>query len=36
MVRDAGDSFFEDESRLINMRSRPYQKLLDKVAKALK
>jgi hypothetical protein len=36
MVRDAGDSFFEDESRLINMRSRPYQKLLDKVAKSLK
>ena len=36
MVRDAGDSFFEDESRLINLRSRPYQSLLNKVAKSLK
>jgi hypothetical protein len=36
MVRNAGDSFFEDESRLINLRSRPYQNLLDKVAKQLK
>jgi hypothetical protein len=36
MVRNAGDSFFEDESRLVNMRSRPYQNLLDKVAKRLK
>ena len=33
MVRNAGDSFFEDESRLLNIRSRPYQELLDKVAK---
>ncbi len=36
MVRNAGDSFFEDESRLVNLRSRPYQNLLDKVAKQLK
>jgi hypothetical protein len=36
MVRNAGDSFFADESRLVNMRSRPYQNLLDKVAKRLK
>lgn len=36
MVRNAGDSFFSDESRLVNMRSGPYQKLLDKVAKRLK
>jgi hypothetical protein len=36
MVRDAGDSFFEDESRLANLRSGPYQALLDKVAKRLK
>ena len=36
MVRDAGDSFFEDESRLINLRSGPYQRLLNKVAKSLK
>jgi hypothetical protein len=36
MVRNAGDSFFEDESRLTNLRSRPYQNLLGKVAKRLK
>jgi hypothetical protein len=36
MVRNAGDSFFEDESRLTNLRSGPYQSLLDKVAKRLK
>jgi hypothetical protein len=36
MVRNAGDSFFEDESRLTNLRSRPYQNLLNKVAKRLK
>jgi hypothetical protein len=36
MVRNAGDSFFSDESRLVNMRSRSYQNLLDKVAKRLK
>jgi hypothetical protein len=36
MVRNAGDSFFEDEIRLANVRSGPYQRLLDKVAKQLK
>ncbi len=36
MVRNAGDSFFEDESRLTTLRRRPYQNLLDKVAKRLK
>jgi hypothetical protein len=36
MVRNANDSFFEDESRLVNLRSRPYQNLLNKVAKSLK
>ncbi len=36
MVRKADDSFFEDESALLNIRSRPYQNLLDKVAKRLK
>ncbi len=36
MVRDAGDSFFEDESALLNIRSRPYQSLLSKVADRLK
>ena len=36
MVRKAGDSFFEDESPVANIRSRPYQNLLDKVAKKLK
>lgn len=36
MVRDAGDSFFEDEHALANVRARPYQKLLDEVALRLK
>jgi hypothetical protein len=36
MVRNANDSFFEDESRLSNLRSGPYQSLLNKVAKRLK
>ncbi len=36
MVRDASDSFFEDESALLNIRSGPYQTLLNKVAKSLK
>jgi hypothetical protein len=36
MVRNANDAFFSDESRLLNMRSRLYQDLLDKVAKRLK
>jgi hypothetical protein len=35
MVRNANDSFFEDESRLANFRSGPYQKLLDEVVKRL-
>ena len=36
MVSGAGDSFFEEEHRLANIRSGPYQKLLDKVADKLK
>jgi hypothetical protein len=36
MVRDAGDSFFEDEHRASALRSGPYQRLLNKVAKRLK
>jgi hypothetical protein len=36
MVRNAQDSFFADETRLTNVRSGPYQNLLDKVAKRLK
>jgi hypothetical protein len=36
MVKNAGESFFEDESRLSNLRSGPYQNLLDKVASRLK
>ena len=36
MVRNANDSFFEDESAILNVRSRPYQKLLNKVEKRLK
>lgn len=35
MVRNANDSFFQDESPLANFRSGPYQKLLNKVAKQL-
>jgi hypothetical protein len=33
VVRGAGDSFFEEEQRLANIRSGPYQSLLNKVAK---
>ncbi len=36
MVRDAGDSFFEEEQKLTSLRSRPYQSLLNKVAKKFK
>jgi hypothetical protein len=36
MVSGAGDSFFEEEHRLTNIRSRPYQNILDEVAKRLK
>ena len=36
MVKSAGDSFFEEEHRIANFRSRPYQNLLDEVAKKLK
>lgn len=36
VVRGAGDSFFEQEQRLANVRSGPYQSLLNKVAKQLK
>ncbi len=37
IVRDASESaFFQDETPLANIRSRPYQNLLDKVAKQLK
>ena len=36
MVRNAQDSFFEDESALLNIRSGPYQSLLNKVASRLK
>jgi hypothetical protein len=36
MVRNAGDSFFEEEQRLANVRRGPYQTLLDEVAKRLK
>jgi hypothetical protein len=35
MVRDAGDSFFEDEQKLANIRSGPYRSLLNKVARQL-
>ena len=36
MVSNAGDSFFEDEKPLSNLRGGPYQDLLDEVAKRLK
>ena len=36
VVTGAGDSFFEDDVRLSNLRSAPYRSLLNKVAKALK
>ena len=36
MVSGAGDAFFEDEHRLANLRSGPYQDLLDEVDKRLK
>ena len=36
MVSGAGDSFFEEEHRLANFRSGPYQKLLNEVARRLK
>jgi hypothetical protein len=36
MVRNANDSFFEDETALLNIRSGPYQSLLNKVADRLK
>ena len=36
IVRGAGDAFFEQEQRLANIRSGPYQSLLNQVAKQLK
>ena len=36
MVRDAGQGFMEEEQRLANVRSRPYQSLLNRVADQLK
>jgi hypothetical protein len=36
MVRNAGDSFFEEEQRLANVRRGPYQTLLNQVANRLK
>lgn len=36
VVRNANDALFEDESRLANIRSGPYQSLLNKVAERLK
>jgi hypothetical protein len=35
-VEDAGDPLFEDESRAMTLNRRPYQNLLDEVAKRLK
>ncbi len=36
MVNDPGDIWFEEEKRLANFRSAPYQKLLNQVAERLK
>ncbi len=36
MVTGGGDAFFQDEVPLANIRSGPYQSLLNKVAKQLK
>ena len=36
VVRNAGDSFFEEEQRLANMRRGPYQRLLNDVEDQLK
>jgi hypothetical protein len=36
MVSDANDPFMQDEHRLANFRSGPYQELLEEVAKRLK
>jgi hypothetical protein len=36
MVRHSGDAFYQDEVKLANFRSGPYQDLLDKVASGLK
>jgi hypothetical protein len=36
VVSDAGDSFFEDEVRLTNLRRAPYQSLLNQVKAQLK
>lgn len=35
-VQNAGDSFFESDSRNLILNRRPYQKLLDQVQKRLK
>jgi hypothetical protein len=35
MVRDAGDSFFEEETRMTRLKSGPYKKLLAEVEKRL-
>lgn len=35
-VQDAGDSFFESDSRNIILNRRPYQRLLDEVKKRLR
>ena len=36
IVKDPGDPFFSQEQKLANVRSGPYQSLLNKVAKQLK
>jgi hypothetical protein len=35
MVRDAGDAFFEEETRMTRLKSGPYRKLLEEVEQRL-
>jgi hypothetical protein len=35
MVRDAGDAFFEEETRMTRLRSGPYEKILREVERRL-
>jgi hypothetical protein len=36
MVRDAGDAFFEEETRMTGLKSGPYKKLLNEVDRRLR
>jgi hypothetical protein len=36
MVRDAGDAFFEEETRMTGLKSGPYEQLLEEVERRLR